>query len=188
MIEYLRETHISLLPSLQPPDTFRQNQHLMLDFNTRDSLELTVRQVDTLMSYTFSYLQKSKRKKGCLLDVLGRPSTTFGARELRARLESPVLDTIEINRRLDLVQFFVQNDLLGTDCSCFHERFEPELGLTPLATATEEHLKGCADLLKLLQNLVSGLRLQDAFSCLVGISTTISRVLEVKRKVLLLKE
>jgi len=59
-------------------------------------------------------MQRSGSDKFTLLGVLGHPRTSFGKRELKKRLESPLLDVHEINTRLDLVQALKDNQTAGT--------------------------------------------------------------------------
>ncbi len=75
---------------------------MALDINARRSLELTERMRD-------------KSKKGTLLGVLDKTSTSMGGRLLRRWINDPLLDIDEINERLDAVQEFKDNIMLRGD-------------------------------------------------------------------------
>ena len=63
-------------------------KYVALDINARRSLELTERMRD-------------KGKRGTLLWVLDKTSTSMGGRLLRRWINDPLLDVQEINNRLD---------------------------------------------------------------------------------------
>eukprot|EP00055_Hartaetosiga_balthica_P016331 m.102788 g.102788 ORF g.102788 m.102788 type:complete len:879 (+) comp9086_c0_seq1:44-2680(+) len=64
-------------------------EHLTMDADTRAALNLTI-----------------PKGEGSLLHVIDYTTTTFGRRELHDRVANPLIDIKEINRRLDLVEFF----------------------------------------------------------------------------------
>lgn len=69
---------------------------MFLDRATRRNLELT----ETL---------REKNKRGSLLWVLDKTKTAMGARTLRSFVEQPLINSKEINKRLDAVEEFVNN-------------------------------------------------------------------------------
>lgn len=75
--------------------------HLRIDASAQAHLEL----VQTL----------SGGKQGSLLSVIDQTKTAFGARLLRQRLLSPLVDTALIRRRLDQVEAFVSNGRLRAE-------------------------------------------------------------------------
>ena len=64
---------------------------MALDINARRNLEITEKMRD-------------KSKKGTLLWVLDKTSTSMGGRLLRRWLNDPLVDVDEINRRLNAVK------------------------------------------------------------------------------------
>ena len=75
---------------------------MALDINARRSLELTERMRD-------------KSKKGTLIWVLDKTSTSMGGRLLRRWINDPLLDVKEINERLDAVKELKDNIMLRGD-------------------------------------------------------------------------
>jgi DNA mismatch repair ATPase MutS len=75
---------------------------MALDINARRSLELTERMRD-------------KSKKGTLIWVLDKTSTSMGGRLLRRWINDPLLNVEEINERLDAVKELKDNMMLRGD-------------------------------------------------------------------------
>jgi DNA mismatch repair protein MutS len=92
LLDYVELTQVGRAPRLGRLSRAGQGGILEIDAATRRSLELT----RTL----------SGDRKGTLLAVIDRTVTGPGARLLAARLASPLTDPLEINARLDMVQFF----------------------------------------------------------------------------------
>ncbi len=74
------------------------SSYMVLDAFTRRNLELA----ETI---------RGKQKKGALLSIIDRTSTSMGGRKLKGWLEKPLLSTTEINSRLDGVEE-LYNDFL----------------------------------------------------------------------------
>lgn len=74
------------------------SSYMVLDIYTRRNLELS----ETI---------RGKQKKGALLSIIDKTSTSMGGRKLKSWLEKPLLSTVEINNRLDSVEEFY-NDFL----------------------------------------------------------------------------
>ena len=64
---------------------YRVSKYMSLDISARRNLELTERMRD-------------KSKKGTLLWVLDKTSTSMGGRLLRRWINDPLIDTLEIRR------------------------------------------------------------------------------------------
>ena len=75
---------------------------MSLDINARRSLELTERMRD-------------KSKKGTLIWVLDKTSTSMGGRLLRRWINDPLLNVEEINERLEAVSELKDNMMLRGD-------------------------------------------------------------------------
>ena len=75
---------------------------MLLDIAARRNLELTEKMND-------------KSKKGTLLWVLDKTSTSMGGRLLRKWINEPLLDTLQINKRLNAVKELKENIILRGD-------------------------------------------------------------------------
>jgi DNA mismatch repair protein MutS len=93
LLDYLELTQAGKRPALSPPRRQRADGTMEIDPATRRNLEL-VRGLDG-------------RRDGSLLAIIDRTLTGPGARLLAERIAAPLTDREEIDRRLDLVQLFV---------------------------------------------------------------------------------
>ncbi len=101
VLRYVDLTQIGKKPVVRPPKRTGSASVLMIDAASRASLEL-VRSI-------------SGDKGGSLLAAIDRTVTGAGARELAARLTSPLRDPQAIETRLDAVQLFVDDETLRED-------------------------------------------------------------------------
>jgi DNA mismatch repair protein MutS len=100
-LKYIDLTQLGRAPVLRAPRRSGSDAILLIDAASRASLEL-VRSV-------------SGEKQGSLLAAIDRTVTGPGARELTARLSSPLRDVTRINRRLDAVGFLIEEESLRND-------------------------------------------------------------------------
>lgn len=100
-LKYIELTQMGRAPVLRAPKRSGSDAILLIDAASRASLEL-VRSV-------------SGEKQGSLLSSIDRTLTGAGARELAARLASPLRDVIRINARLDAVGYLVDQENLRRD-------------------------------------------------------------------------
>ena len=91
LLKYVELTQIGKKPCLRPPRRSGPSAHLVIDAPTRSSLELL--------------RSTSGDKSSSLLAAIDRTVTGPGARELAARLASPLRDPAAIADRLDAVGF-----------------------------------------------------------------------------------
>lgn len=98
LIDYLLETQKNSLSHISGARSYTNSVYMTLDMASRRNLEIT----QTI---------RDKTKKGSLLWVLDKTKTSMGKRLLRKWVEQPLLDTQEINDRLDSVSQF-KNDPL----------------------------------------------------------------------------
>ena len=89
LLKYVELTQIGKLPCLRPPRRASPANRLVIDAASRASLELL--------------RALSGERQGSLLAAIDRTSTGPGARELAARLSSPLRDADAIAARLDAV-------------------------------------------------------------------------------------
>jgi len=99
ILEYLKETQRSNLGHVDRLLPFRQNQFLEIDQATWNSLEI-------------AQTSRSHTREGSLLGTIDRTKTSMGARMLGSWISAPLVNTSEINTRLDAVQELVENPKL----------------------------------------------------------------------------
>ncbi|AIL64449.1 DNA mismatch repair protein mutS [Rickettsiales bacterium Ac37b] len=98
IVEYITITQKSNVPKLSIPKKLSSEQFMVIDAATRRNLELTI----TL----------SGQKNGSVIDVIDKTKTTIGSRLLYQYLSFPLRNAKTITSRLEIVEFFVFNDLL----------------------------------------------------------------------------
>lgn len=91
LFQYLFETQKNSLTHMTTITPYTAEKYMLLDSSTRRNLEL----VETM---------REKQKRGSLLWVLDKTRTAMGARLLRSFVEQPLIDSAEINLRLDAVE------------------------------------------------------------------------------------
>ena len=96
--EYLESTQMTDLAHINKIQIYTVSKYMALDINARRNLEITEKLRD-------------KSKKGTLLWVLDKTSTSMGGRMLRRWLNDPLIDVNEINQRLDSVEE-LKNDIM----------------------------------------------------------------------------
>jgi len=112
LLKYVELTQIGRKPVLRPPKKSGSDALLLIDAASRASLELT--------------RSMAGEKQGSLLGAIDRTVTGAGARELAARLVSPIRDPNQIDCRLDAVGFLIDQEVLRRDLrDCL--RFAPDL-------------------------------------------------------------
>ena len=102
LIEYIEQTQMTTLEHINKITIYNISKYMSLDINARRNLEITEKMRD-------------KSKKGTLLWVLDKTSTSMGGRHLRRWLNDPLIDTVEINRRLEAVKELKENIILRGD-------------------------------------------------------------------------
>ncbi len=102
LIEYIEQTQMTTLEHINKITIYNISKYMSLDINARRNLEITEKMRD-------------KSKKGTLLWVLDKTSTSMGGRALRRWLNDPLIDTIEINRRLNSVKELKDDIILRGD-------------------------------------------------------------------------
>ncbi len=151
---YLQDTQMGAVAQIQRLATYNTGRYMALDAATRRNLEL----VESL----------GGKRAASLLGVVDETVTTMGARLLRRRLTQPLLDTEELNRRLDLVQALVDNAMLRAEV---REQLKalPDLerltnrAVTARATPRDlENIAQTLDAIPNLQSLISNLPISEA--------------------------
>ena len=96
--EYIEKTQMTDLSHINKIIIYSVSKYMSLDINARRNLEITEKLRD-------------KSKKGTLLWVLDKTSTSMGGRLLRRWLNDPLIDVKEINKRLGAVEE-LKNDII----------------------------------------------------------------------------
>lgn len=94
LLNYIQKTQMRSLDHLQQAAVIERSNYLNLDMYSKRNLELT----ETIIK---------KGKHGSLLWVLDRTVTAMGARMLKKWLERPLLNQAHIEKRLNMVEVFV---------------------------------------------------------------------------------
>ncbi len=102
LISYIEQTQMTTLEHLNKIVIYQISKYMSLDINARRNLEITEKMRD-------------KSKKGTLLWVLDKTATSMGGRLLRRWLNDPLIDTMEINKRLDSVKTLKSDMILRGD-------------------------------------------------------------------------
>ena len=102
LVEYLKQTQKTSLEHINKIIMYNTTRYMSLDINARRNLELTEKMRD-------------KSKKGTLLWVLDKTSTSMGGRHLRRWINDPLIDVNEINKRLNAVKELKENVMLRGD-------------------------------------------------------------------------
>ena len=97
--EYIVNTQMTDLSHINKVLIYSVSRYMSLDVNARRNLEITEKLRD-------------KSKKGTLLWVLDKTSTSMGGRMLRRWLNDPLIDVNEIKKRLDAVQEIKEDFIL----------------------------------------------------------------------------
>lgn len=102
LIEYIEQTQMTTLDHINKITIYNISKYMSLDISARRNLEITEKMRD-------------KSKKGTLLWVLDKTSTSMGGRLLRRWLNDPLIDTAEINKRLEAVKELKDDIILRGD-------------------------------------------------------------------------
>ena len=102
LIGYIKETQMSDVTFAKDINVYSRGQYLELDYNTRRNLEL----VESM---------RNKEKRGSLLWVLDKTTTSMGARLLKQWLLRPLLNPVAIMNRQSIVKDLYSNMRLRED-------------------------------------------------------------------------
>ncbi|KAK4519142.1 aspartate--tRNA ligase msd1 [Mucor velutinosus] len=126
LMMYVNETHINRKPKWQMPSRFSTHDSVCIDSAAMASLEL----VKTLQG----------RRTDSLLSVLDCTSTSAGSRLLTQWISSPLTNVPDINRRLDVVEFFTQDRFLLDDIRrLLHSSTDAQRAITRLNFKKGQH-------------------------------------------------
>lgn len=96
LLNYLVETQKVSFDYIKRFEFYSIQNYMQIDTSTKRNLEL----IESIIT---------RSKKNSLLGILDNAQTSMGSRLIRKWLERPLIDIIEINRRLDAVEDLYQN-------------------------------------------------------------------------------
>jgi DNA mismatch repair protein MutS len=181
LLKYVELTQIGKRPCLRAPRRTGPANRLVIDAPTRASLEL-------LRSL-------SGDRQASLLGVIDRTVTGAGARELAARLASPLREPDAIGARLDAVGFLLENELLrddvrgalraAPDIARAMSRLSLQRGGPRDLSAVRDGLRAAGTCVRLLREGAGGMGLPDALAriatrlaaCGADLEATLTRAL-----------
>lgn len=102
LLEYIKQTQKMEMENIRAIKIYNTTKYMSLDITARRNLELTERMRD-------------KGKRGTLLWVLDKTSTSMGGRMLRRWISDPLIEVAEINGRLEAVKELKGNMILKDD-------------------------------------------------------------------------
>jgi DNA mismatch repair protein MutS len=102
LIDYLYKTQKSSLEHINSISYYRPNNYMILDISTRANLEIH----ETIIK---------KDRKGALIGLLDKTSTSMGGRLLKKWLEQPLVNIAEIEKRNSIVEYFFNNIVIMDD-------------------------------------------------------------------------
>ena len=102
LMNYIKDTQKQIPENIKKVIYYEPSKYMSLDLNARRNLEITEKMRD-------------KSKKGTLLWVLDNTCTSMGGRLLRRWISDPLLDTNDINDRLDAVEEIKNKTILRDD-------------------------------------------------------------------------
>ncbi len=102
LLDYLNQTQKIKLEHINMIKMYSVEKYMSLNIATRRNLELTEKMSD-------------KSKQGTLLWVLDKTHTSMGGRLLRKWINEPLIDVIEINKRLNAVEELKDNLIFRGD-------------------------------------------------------------------------
>lgn len=100
LLSYIEETQVGKMPLIEVPRKIQENSIMEIDGATRKNLEI---------------LESCSNRNSSLLSAIDYTLTGAGGRLLSRRLVAPLLDTKEINKRLDFIDFFINNPRIKTE-------------------------------------------------------------------------
>lgn len=136
-LKYIKDTQMTDISYIRHLNVYDSAQYLEMDMSTRRNLELC----ETMLT---------KEKRGSLLWVLDKTSSSMGARLLRQWIEHPLTNVSEILKRQAAVSELYDNFMLREN---LRELLSPVLDLERLITKVSYGTAGGRDLRAICQTL-----------------------------------
>lgn len=102
LISYLYNTQKNGVSRISEISFYQYGSYMKLDLSARRNLELT----ESI---------RGRDRKGTLLWVMDKTSTSMGRRLLKSFMDRPLLDPVKIDNRLSAVEFFYNDPMLSED-------------------------------------------------------------------------
>lgn len=148
LMEYLSDTQKRALVHINGIKLIKNNHFMFLDTATRRNLEITQNCRDS-------------KKYASLLWVIDKTKTSMGARLLRKWLEQPLINSKQINARLDGVEYLIQDNpqrAAIVDILSKVRDIERIAGKIAYGSAAPKDLLSLAETLVLLPNLRAAIK------------------------------
>lgn len=172
ILAYLEDTQRQSLKLLTELSTYSLHEFMVLDAETRRNLELT----ETI---------RTGKVQGSLLGILNHTQTPMGSRILHQWVSKPLVDVLQIQKRLDAVEYLFKNGLLRA------EAMESITIFDDLERLTNRVISGHAiprDLVAIRENLSHLPSLKEIFpEEIEPLKDTLSRIRQCKNQSALLK-
>ncbi len=139
ILKYVGEVHPKSLGMLKELRSVRDTNYMVLDSTTLRNLEI--------------FRSFRGDRKGTLLSVLDKCTTTLGSRTLQRFLRKPLLDTDEINRRLDCVEELSKDVFARKEISSILKRVVDVERITSRIICENANPKEIVALARTLENL-----------------------------------
>lgn len=104
LIDYIYKYHKDNLTHINNIEILEINNYMQLEASTRKNLELH-RNLN------------NNTKENSLLSILDKADTVMGSRMINEYLERPLIDKIQIEKRLDIVETLLNDSILSTNIS-----------------------------------------------------------------------
>ena len=170
LLDYVETTQKGKIPLIANPIKVTESQIMEIDGATRRSLEL----VESM----------SGDKNATLLGVIDRTVTGSGGRLLASRVANPLKDVSLINRRLDVVEFFVTDNEIRQKIrevlksSPDIERAVTRLSLGRGGPRDLANIKTALALVPQLKNIIKGYNAQNSSQLLENIPESLQSILQ----------
>lgn len=93
LLQFAYEHNADIIKELHPPDIFKNNQHLIIEYNS--ALQLNILGI-----------HHGDRP---LINILNRCNTAFGSRAFKERLLTPIINSDKLNKHYDHIEKLLEN-------------------------------------------------------------------------------
>lgn len=165
LLSYVENTQKGKIPCIEKPCKIKSSNIMEIDAATRRNLEI---------------LEPCSVRGSCLLETIDYTVTGAGGRMLARRLSAPLTDLVEINNRLDVIEFFLNNFNICRDIRELLQKMpEIERAVSRLAVGRggPRDLKGLALALSLIPKLKNIVHLSGENAILNEIPASLNAIL-----------
>lgn len=147
LLNYIYSTQKQITNNINSINLYNTNEYMVLDMATRINLELT----STI---------RGNNKKGSLINILDKTSTSMGARLLRKYIEEPLINKDKINERLNIIEeikddFMLREDLINSLKNIYDiERICSKIAFEKVTPKEMLNLKYSLEKLPILKQLI----------------------------------